>query len=55
MGPLRRLRPFEQAAAVGAAVGGLHRALRVRHHAEHVAGFVDDAGDVAGRAVHSPA
>src|SRR3546814_17634803 len=43
--------PFEQAAAVGAAVGGLDPAFGLRHHAEAIAGRIEDAGEVAGRAV----
>src|SRR3546814_5317233 len=43
--------PFEQAAAVGAAVGGLDPAFGMRHHAEDIAGRIEDAGDVARRAV----
>ncbi len=35
------------AAAVGTAVQRLDHVLRMRHHADHVAGLVDDAGDVA--------
>ena len=42
----------EEDAAVGAAGQlGLHGVLRVRHHAEHVARLVADAGDVVERAV----
>src|SRR4051794_3500066 len=43
--------PLEQAAAVGAAVGGLDHPFGVGHHAQHVARLVEDAGDVARRAV----
>ena len=42
---------LEQPPPVGAAMGGFDHALGVRHHAEHVAGLVDDAGDVARRSV----
>ncbi len=43
---------FEQAAAVGAAMGGLHHPLRMRHQAEHVAGRVENAGYAPRRTVH---
>src|SRR5712692_2337720 len=36
--------------SVRAAHGGLGRALRMRHHSQHRALFVDDAGDI----VHGP-
>ena len=37
--------------AVGRSQQRLARAVGVRHHAEHVAAFVEDAGDVVQRAV----
>ena len=43
----RLQQPFEQPPAVGAAVGRLDRPLGVRHHAEHIAGVVEDPGDAA--------
>src|SRR5262249_17374555 len=42
----------EQAAAVGAAHDVFDVVFRMRHHAEHVALVVDDAGDGLRRAVH---
>src|SRR5262245_58956718 len=36
--------PGEQAAAVGRANRGLHVVFRVRHHPEHVATVIEDAG-----------
>src|SRR5262245_16644797 len=35
----------EQAAAVGPAHRGFHTIFRMRHHAEHIAALVDNAGD----------
>src|ERR1700693_6124438 len=49
---LQRLdQPGEQPAPVGDAERRFHVVLGVRHHAEHVAALVDDAGDGVGRAV----
>ena len=41
----------EQAASVGAAHDVFDMIFRMRHHAEHVAALVDDAGDRLRRAV----
>src|SRR6188474_3635934 len=41
----------EQAAAVGAAHDVFDVVFRMRHHAEHIAALVDDAGDRLRRAV----
>src|SRR5260370_523656 len=46
-----RHQPCEQAAAVGAAHDIFDMVFRMRHHAEHVAALVDDAGDRLRRAV----
>ena len=42
---------LEQAAAVAAALQRLDHVFRMRHQAEHVAPFVEDAGDRVERAV----
>src|SRR5262249_3339812 len=47
--------PREQPTPIGAADYSLHVVFRVRHHAEHIAGLADDAGDGVGRAVDVPA
>src|SRR6185437_5826852 len=44
-------RALEEDGAVGGAEFGFEGAVGVGHQAQHVAGPVDDAGDVAGRAV----
>src|SRR5215207_7441300 len=44
----------KQPTAVGAAHGRLHVILRVRHHSEHIAALVEDAGDGVDRAVVVP-
>ena len=45
----------EQTAPVGAAHGGFDVVLGMRHHAEHIAALVEDAGDRIGRTVDVPA
>src|SRR5690606_14316464 len=42
---------LEQGRAVGRSQLRLEGPVRVRHHAQHIAAIVDDAGDVPGRAV----
>src|SRR5262245_24122399 len=54
-GALEMLRePREQATAVGRAKGRFYVVFRVRHHPEHVASLIEDAGDGVGRAVDVP-
>ena len=43
--------PSKSGSPSSAALRGVGQVLRMRHHAEHVAAFVQDAGDVAARAV----
>ena len=45
--PHRAQHGFEQHAAIAAAVGGFDHAFGVGHHAQHIAGFVQHAGDIA--------
>src|SRR5258705_1974988 len=44
----------EQAPPVGAAHGGFHVVFGMRHHAEHIAALIEDAGDRVGGAVVVP-
>src|SRR3954451_14388774 len=46
-----RAQAGEQAAAVGAAQAVFDVVFRMRHHAKHVAAFIDDAGDRLRRAI----
>ena len=45
--PQRRLHRFEQRPAIGSTLGVFDQPFRVGHHAEHVAGVVEDAGNIA--------
>src|SRR5262245_36468947 len=47
----RMRKPADERAAVGAALQRVDGVLGVGHHPQHVLGLVEDAGDVAGRAV----
>ena len=41
----------KQGATIGAAMGGLDEIFRVRHQAKHVLACIEDAGNVAQRAI----
>src|SRR5512142_2359487 len=43
--------PFEQSPTIGPSMGGLDDSLGVRHQTKHLPAIVEDAGDVASRAI----
>src|SRR3954463_8095090 len=54
LAPDAREHGLEDAQAVVGPEQLVHRAFRVGHHAEHIAGLVDDSGNRAHRAVGAP-